>query len=58
MRSNTRYDPAHLGAGTGRIYSRYKRLGDNEIDENYFPVIWREDGYRTAGIEKFLEGWG
>ena len=36
-------------------YRRYKRLGDNEIDENYFPVLWREDGYRTPGIERFLQ---
>jgi ectoine hydroxylase-related dioxygenase (phytanoyl-CoA dioxygenase family) len=55
MRSDTRYVPAHLGEGVGRIYSRYKRLGDNEIDENYFPVLWREDGYRTPGIERFLQ---
>jgi ectoine hydroxylase-related dioxygenase (phytanoyl-CoA dioxygenase family) len=58
MRSDTRYNPGQLGEGTGRIYGRYKRLDDNEIDENYFPVIWRADGYRTPGIEKFLEGWG
>lgn len=54
MRSDTRYAPEHLGQGTGRIYSRYKRLGDNEIDENYFPVLWRRDGYRTAEIDSFL----
>lgn len=56
MRSDACYDPAHLGQGTGRIYSRYKRLDGNEIDENYFPVLWRQDGYRTAGIDAFLKG--
>jgi len=55
MRSDTRYVPEHLGEGVGRIYSRYKRLADNEIDENYFPVLWREDGYRTPGIDRFLQ---
>jgi len=54
MRSDTRYNPGHLGQGTGRIYSRYKHLGDDGIDENYFPVIYRNDGYRTPGIEAFL----
>lgn len=54
MRSDAEFSPAHLAEGTGSIYSRYKRLGDNIIDENYFPVVWREDGYRTAGIELFL----
>ena len=55
MRSDTRYVPEHLGQGVGRFYGRYKRLADNEIDENYFPVLWREDGYRTPGIERFLQ---
>ena len=54
MRSDTKYNPGALDFMTGKIYSRYKRLGDNEIDENYFPVIWREDGYRTPGIDVFL----
>ena len=56
MRSDVEFDPAHLASGTGAIYSRYKRLGDNVMDENYFPVIWREDGYRTPGIERFVAG--
>lgn len=54
MRSDTVYDSAHLGEGTGCIYSRYKHLGDDLIDENYFPITWTEDGYRTPGIDKFL----
>ena len=55
MRSDTEYDPAHLSEGTGGIYSRYKRLGDNVLDENYFPITWTEDGYRTPGIDEFLK---
>ena len=54
MRSDTRYVPEHLGQGTGSIYSRYKRLGDNVIDENYFPILWTKEGYRTPGIESYL----
>jgi len=54
MRSDTRYVPEHLAQGVGRIYSRYKHLADNEIDENYFPVLWREDGYRTPGLDGYL----
>jgi ectoine hydroxylase-related dioxygenase (phytanoyl-CoA dioxygenase family) len=54
MRSDTRYVPEHLSEGTGRIYSRYKRLTGDEIDENYFPVLWRQDGYRTPGIDRYL----
>ncbi len=55
MRSDTRYAAEHLAEGTGRIYSRYKRLADTEIDENFFPVLWRGDGYRTPGIGAYLE---
>jgi ectoine hydroxylase-related dioxygenase (phytanoyl-CoA dioxygenase family) len=54
MRSDVEYVPANFTSGTGPIYSRYKRLGDNRLDENYFPVLWREDGYRTPQIETFL----
>jgi ectoine hydroxylase-related dioxygenase (phytanoyl-CoA dioxygenase family) len=54
MRSDTKYNPGHLGDGTGIVYSRYKHLADNEIDENYFPVLWREDGYRTPGLDTYL----
>jgi ectoine hydroxylase-related dioxygenase (phytanoyl-CoA dioxygenase family) len=56
MRSDAAFNPARLNSGTGTIYSRYKHLGDNFLDENYFPILWREDGYRTPGIEEFLAG--
>ena len=54
MRSDVEYVPAHFDQGIGPIYSRYKRLGDNQLDENYFPILWRQDGYRTAQIDDFL----
>ena len=56
MRSDTEYVPRQLQQGTGYIYGRYKRLADNIIDENFFPVVWREDGYCTPGIADFLAG--
>ena len=56
MRSDAAYNPGHLDEGTGSIYSRYKRLGDNVIDENYFPITWTRDGYRTPGIDEFISG--
>jgi phytanoyl-CoA hydroxylase len=54
MRSDTEYVPEHLSEGTGRIYGRYKRLADNAIDENFFPVLWCKNGYRTPGIADYL----
>ena len=54
MRSDVEYVPEHLQQGTGHIYSRYKRLADNIIDENYFPILWRNDGYHTPAIDDYL----
>jgi ectoine hydroxylase-related dioxygenase (phytanoyl-CoA dioxygenase family) len=34
------------------IYSRYRRPGERELDEAFFPVMWRSDGHRSA----FLAG--
>ena len=55
MPADVRYseDPAKLSYVTGRIYSRYKKFGSTEIDEGYFPILWREDGYRTPGLEDY-----
>ena len=56
MPSNAEYVPAQFDQGIGPIYSRYKRLADNRLDENYFPILWRKDGYRTPEIDSFLDG--
>ena len=55
MRSDVEYQPQNFAQGTGPIYSRYKRLGDNKLDENYFPILWRADGYRTPQLDAYLE---
>jgi ectoine hydroxylase-related dioxygenase (phytanoyl-CoA dioxygenase family) len=54
MPAEVEYVPEHLDEGTGPIYGRYKRLSDNVIDENYFPIIWREDEYHTPGIDAWV----
>ena len=56
MRSEVEYQPQNFDQGNGPIYSRYRRLGDNQLDENYFPILWREDGYRTPQIDEYLKG--
>jgi len=55
MRSDVEYVPENFAQGTGPIYSRYKRLGDKRLDENYFPILWREDCYRTPQIDDYLK---
>lgn len=54
MRSDVEYAPDNFDEGIGPIYSRYKRLGDNRLDENYFPILWRQDGYRTPELDLYL----
>jgi ectoine hydroxylase-related dioxygenase (phytanoyl-CoA dioxygenase family) len=46
--SDTRWNPAHPHP----IYSRYRRPGEIEMDEAFFPVLWRE-GYRTPWLDEY-----
>lgn len=49
MSSGARFHPTKLSY----IYNRYKRVGDTAMDESYFPVLWREDGYRSPWLEEY-----
>jgi len=49
MSSSARFHPTKLSY----IYNRYKRVGETAMDESYFPVLWREDGYRTPWLEEY-----
>ncbi len=56
MSSEARFHPDI----TGYLYSRYKRFGDDVMDETFFPIIWRADGYRSSFLEPYLRrevGW-
>ena len=55
MPSNAQFAPQSLSQGTGPIYGRYKHLDDCRLDENYFPILWRQDGYRTPGIANIID---
>lgn len=37
----------------GYIYRRYQRTGDSRLDESFFPILWAEDGSRTAWIDGY-----
>lgn len=58
MSSDSQYNPN--STAVNRTYSRYKRFGDCVMDETHFPVLWRNDGYRSPFIEPFCDreiGW-
>ena len=46
MSSEARFHPRNVSP----IYSRYKRQGSEEMDESFFPILWRQDGYRTSWL--------
>ncbi|MCY3669954.1 MAG: phytanoyl-CoA dioxygenase family protein, partial [Alphaproteobacteria bacterium] len=50
MSSEARYHRTN----TGYIYGRYKRAGSTEMDESFFPVLWTENGYRSAFLDDYL----
>lgn len=37
----------------GYIAAKYRRHGDNTMDESFFPIVWREDGYRTPFLQRY-----
>jgi ectoine hydroxylase-related dioxygenase (phytanoyl-CoA dioxygenase family) len=47
MTTRTTWNPDHVHS----VYSRYRRPGEVELDEAFFPVMWREDGHRSAFID-------
>ena len=44
------------GKPVGPIYGRYKRFGDDRMDESFFPILWTEDGRRSGFLEGYLAG--
>ncbi len=53
--SEVRYNPNQLNIGTGPVYGRYMRFGSLEVDDNYFPITWHQDGKRTKGLDYYLQ---
>jgi ectoine hydroxylase-related dioxygenase (phytanoyl-CoA dioxygenase family) len=46
IHAEARFDPSEISY----VYSRYRRVGDAAMDESYFPVLWTEEGGRTAWL--------
>ncbi len=55
MSSESVFRRENFNQGIGPIYARYSRLDSNQLDENYFPITWRKDGYRTPGLSQFVK---
>jgi ectoine hydroxylase-related dioxygenase (phytanoyl-CoA dioxygenase family) len=51
MSSEARFHPTTISY----IYNRYKRVGDETMDESFFPILWRQDGYRTPFLDDYMK---
>ncbi len=38
---------------SGYIFSRYQKIGSDEVDESFFPILWTQDGDRTSMIDQY-----
>jgi len=48
MDSESQFHPTNVSY----VYNRYKRHGDLAMDESFFPILWRKDGYRTSWLDR------
>jgi hypothetical protein len=53
--SEARFSGDTSNTGIAPIYRRYQRHGDLTMDENYFPILWTENGYRTAFLDDYMQ---
>lgn len=51
LAAEARFQPP--GVGVGYIFSRYRRIGNDAMDESFFPILWTADGYRTAMVMEY-----
>lgn len=41
---------------TTHLYARYRKRDTTEMDESFFPILWRGDGYRTPWLDDYMTG--
>ena len=50
-----RFKPAGAYVPDGYIAGKYKRYGDDAMDESFFPIVWSSNGYRTPFLAAYCE---
>jgi ectoine hydroxylase-related dioxygenase (phytanoyl-CoA dioxygenase family) len=53
--SESRFKPTGVYVPGGYIAGRYKRQGDDTMDESFFPITWTESGYRTPFLAEYCD---
>jgi phytanoyl-CoA hydroxylase len=51
--ADARFKPAGAYVQGGYLPGRYKRYGDDTMDESFFPIVWTQDGYRTPFLAEY-----
>ncbi|MBC7970383.1 MAG: phytanoyl-CoA dioxygenase family protein [Verrucomicrobia bacterium] len=53
--ANARFKPTGAYVQGGYLPGRYKRYGDDTMDEGFFPIVWQQDGYRTPFLADYCQ---
>lgn len=51
--ADARFKPFGSYVPGGYIAGKYRRQGDDTMDESFFPIIWSTTGYRTPFLERY-----
>ncbi|MEM9120706.1 MAG: phytanoyl-CoA dioxygenase family protein [Cyanobacteria bacterium P01_F01_bin.56] len=51
--AEARFKPYDTYVPGGYIAGKYRRHDDDTMDESFFPIVWREDGYRTPFLASY-----
>ncbi|MBD2102649.1 phytanoyl-CoA dioxygenase family protein [Leptolyngbya sp. FACHB-261] len=51
LSAETQFQPT----GAGYIYGRYQRSGSTHMDEDFFPILWTQDGHRTPFLANYCK---
>lgn len=51
--AESQFKPAGAYVPGGYIAGRYKRFGDDAMDESFFPIVWQENGYRSPFLADY-----
>jgi phytanoyl-CoA hydroxylase len=53
--ADARFKPTGAYVQGGYLPGRYKRYGDDTMDESFFPIVWQQDGYRTRFLANYCK---
>ena len=53
--AESRFQPADAYVPGGYIPGRYKRFGDDTMDESFFPIVYQADGYRSPFLADYCK---